>query len=758
MRKKEKKIVAGALALASMIPWEGQAQVCPQLGQDSLKQIVAAMTQEEKAAFLVGTGSGSVELAATVGSEADLIAGAAGSTYAIPRLGIPPLVLADGPAGLRINATRTGTDRSFYCTQFPIATLLAATWNVDRVSQVGAAMGNEALEYGVDVLLAPATNIHRNPLNGRNFEYYSEDPLLSGKMAAAFIRGVQQNGVGTSLKHFALNNQETNRTGNNVLVSERAMREIYLKPFEIAVKEGKPWTVMSSYNQVNGVYASENSWLLDTVLRKEWGFEGFVLTDWYGGKRAIAQIRAGNDLLMPGSDTQRRTLLDTLRKDASFVAFADRDIERILRQVVRSPRFRNYAFSNRPALKKHAEIARSAAVEGMVLLKNEGQALPLSDSIRRLALLGVSSYDLIVGGTGSGDVNRAYTVSMVQGLNDAGLSVDGELQRRYEAYVGKETAKQPERVWWQLRKGVPEMEIGDSCVQRLARELDVAVITIGRSSGEFMDRKLEGDYELTGPEHALIEQVCTAFHRMHKKVIVVLNVGGVVETSSWKEKPDAILLAWLPGQEAGACIADILVGRVNPSGRLPMSFPLAYRDVPSASNFPLRDSISDREIEETLVKSPNIERKDRKNFDYTLYEEGIWVGYRYYDKTEKKVSYPFGYGLSYTSFTWEKVQIEQEGNQITVVCEVKNTGKRPGKEVVQVYVSAPGHDMPKPVKELKGFAKTSLLQPGKHETISITFPKVSLASFDEHTKKWVAETGEYRFQVGSFCQSVHLAF
>ena len=287
------------------------AQHQPQFGKSPINEIISAMTIDEKVALLVGFGDEDTPdsiPSATIGFTKKIVPGAAGITHAIPRLGIPSIVLADGPAGLRIDPKRPGTDNTFYCTHFPVATSLASTWNAPLVKSVGNAIGNETLEYGVDILLAPATNIMRNPLCGRNFEYYSEDPILAGKLTSAMIQGIQQNGVGTSLKHFALNNQETNRTGNNVLVSPYVMRELYLKPFEIAIRESTPWTVMSSYNKVNGEYASENSLLLDSILRRQWGYKGLVMTDWFGGQDAVKQTIAGNDLLMPGLKKQYKVL------------------------------------------------------------------------------------------------------------------------------------------------------------------------------------------------------------------------------------------------------------------------------------------------------------------------------------------------------------------------------------------------------------------------------------------------------------------
>ena len=383
-------ILAAALSVAT-----------PVLREDNIPQIVSLLTLEEKAAILVGCGSTAFD---GIGRNDVGVKGSAGATHPIPRLGIPSIVFADGPAGLRIDPVRSGTDKTYYCTGFPIGTMLASTWNTAIVRSVGEAMGNEVLEYGVDVLLAPGMNIHRNPLCGRNFEYFSEDPVLCGEIAAAYVQGVQSNGVGTSVKHFALNNQELNRLHNDARVSERAAREIYLRAFEIAVRKAQPWTLMTSYNNINGVHASENRRLLTDVLRYDWGFRGVVVTDWGGGYDTAAQIHAGNDLIQSGSDARYNALIEAVKDGRLAMEYVDACVTRALELIVKCPAFRGYKFSEAPDLEAHAKVCRAAADEGIVLLKNRG-ALPAGpDGVT--ALLGVTSYACIAGGTGSGDVHR----------------------------------------------------------------------------------------------------------------------------------------------------------------------------------------------------------------------------------------------------------------------------------------------------------------------------------------------------------------
>ena len=750
------KVFLSASLLVVLLTAHGQNT--PQLGKDPIDKVIAAMTTEEKVSLLIGTGMpGFGGQSAVVGSTQSIVPGAAGTTFPIERLGIPAVVVADGPAGLRISPTREGTESTYYCTAFPVATLLASTWNTDLVNQVGQAMGQEVKEYGCDVLLAPALNIHRSPLCGRNFEYYSEDPYLTGKMATAMVKGVESNGVGTSIKHFAANSQETNRTAVDSRVSTRALREIYLKGFEMVVKEAQPWTVMSSYNKLNGTYTSESRDLLTTILRDEWGYKGLVMTDWFGGRDAAAQIHAGNDLLMPGREDQKQAILKALENGSLAMEDVDTDVKRVLELVLRSPRFAQYKYTDKPDLKGHAEVTRASATEGMILLKNEQNALPLPDKIQKIAAYGTTSYDFIAGGTGSGDVNEAYTISLVQGMENAGYKLDTELKAQYEKYMADEKAKQPKdnnpaAVFFnhpRVGEFVPEA----ADLARKAKETDIALITIGRSSGEFQDRKIEGDFDLTANEQALIKNVSEAFHKEGKKAIVILNIGGVIETASWKNYPDAILLAWQAGQEGGNSVADILSGKVNPSGKLTMTFPTSAISVPANKNFPDASKIDLKEMIASFMGGGK-QQSDRPNIDFTNYEEDIYVGYRYFDTFNVPVSYPFGYGLSYTTFDYSNMSSTDNGKSFTFTCTITNNGSKAGKEVAELYISAPGKDMAKPAKELKGFVKTNLLKPGEKQQISFTVNKTDLASFDESSNSWVVESGNYTAQVGASSEDI----
>ena len=725
------------------------------------EEVMAKLSLEDKAHFVIGVGmAGFSGDDAVIGATKSLVPGAAGTTYPLDSLGIPAVVLADGPAGLRIDATREGDSATYYCTHFPIGTLLASTWNTQLVEEVGQAIGEEVKEYGADVLLAPALNIMRNPLCGRNFEYYSEDPVVAGKTASAYITGVQKNDVGTSIKHFAANNQETNRMNTDAHISQRALREIYLKGFEIAIKESKPWTVMTSYNYINGVYTSESKDLVQTILRDEWGYEGTVMTDWFGGKDGAKQMWAGNDMLQPGKKEQFDSIVAGVKSGKLDEADLDRNVKRILNLVEKSPRFQGYQYSNKPDLEAHAAVTRQSAAEGMVLMKNN-ETLPLKESVKNVALYGCTSYDFIAGGTGSGNVNHAYVVSLLDGLKNGGYTVSDELKTAYEKYIAdckearkkeiEELAKKDKQAAM-LASFMPgtlpaEKQFTAEELAAQAEASDVALITIGRISGEFLDRKA-ADFNLNASEMKLIQQVCEVYHKAGKQVVVLLNIGGVIETASWKELPDAILCAWQAGQEGGNSVVDVLSGKQSPSGKFTMTWPIKFTDAYSSKNFPID--------EDPKIDMLNQGQKGtKKNVDFTDYEEDIYVGYRYFDSFEVPVSYPFGFGLSYTTFEYSDAKIAEKGDAYEVTVTVKNTGKLEGKEVVELYISAPDNKAAnKPAKELKAFAKTKQLKPGESETLTLTVKAADLASFDEAASAWVVAEGEYQFLVAASAQDI----
>ena len=737
----------------------------PQLRADNIDEVLKAMTLEEKAKLLVGGANNFFGTGAVVGGEADLVAGAAGTSPAIPRLGIPATVLTDGPAGVRIDPTRKGTDKTYYATAFPIGSCLASTWNTELVSKVGEAIGNETKEYRCDVILGPGMNLHRNPLCGRNFEYYSEDPLLTGKIAAAYINGVQSQGAGVSAKHFAVNSQETDRTAVDERVSQRAARELYLRGFEIAVRESDPWTIMASYNQVNGQYSMGNHDLLTKILRDDWGYKGIVMTDWIGireGLETISEVHAGNDLMEPGQPAQVEEIIKGVKEGKLDIADVDRNVRRMLEYIVKTPSFHQYPASNAPDFKAHAAITRQSAAEGIVLLKNngvlpfrtEGNLSPLtshhSPLIKTVALFGENSYDFLSGGTGSGCVHPPYVVDMLQGLENAGIKSSATLTDIYRKYIDYARIKfQAERhpaKWFQTeymgQQKYPEISLSPIAIGKEVQAADAAIITIGRQAGEGIDRDIDTEFNLIPEERSLIVDVCNAFHAAGKPVIVIINSGSVIETASWSSYPDAILCAWQPGMEGGNSIADLLTGKVNPSGKLTMTWPIAATDHASTKNFP--GNIDDYSFQMMVGNKMPI-----PGHAYTNHEEDIYVGYRYFDTFNREVAYPFGFGLSYTTFEMSKPAVKAKGNSaVEVSVTVKNTGAVAGKEVAQVYVTAPKGRLEKPAQELKAFAKTRELQPGESQTLTMTIPVRDLASFDEAGSQWLTEAGTYTFRIG----------
>lgn len=721
--------------------------------------LMTRLTLDEKVSLVTGTGmagfemlSGFENLNPIIDAKDYMLPGAAGSTTPMAKYGLPAIIMTDGPAGVRISPTRKNTTETFYATGFPVGTLLASTWDTELTERIGKAIGQEALEYGSDIQLAPALNIMRNPLCGRNFEYYSEDPIVAGKIAAAVTTGIQSNDVGVSIKHFAANNSERNRMALDVHVSQRALREIYLKGFEITVKESNPKTVMSSYNKINGTYTSADYNLLTTILRDEWGFRGLVMTDWFGGysgvsnltgykdnsadsgeKNAYLQIKAGNDLLMPGTRQQIEQLKKNMKEGALTEQELDICVRRVLDMILDSPKMKGYHYSSKPNLKAHAELTRQVASEGMVLLENKQATLPLSSTVQNLGVFGSLSYQFIAGGTGSGNVNKAYTISLIDGLTNGGYNIDKKLADIYQPFVEKEKA----RVKALLNNNplmllplMPQPVLKEALIKESAKKNDIAIITIGRSSGEMDDRPLDGDFNLTKEEQYLIDKVSESYHSLGKKVVVVINVGAVIETSSWKDKVDAVLLAWLPGQEGGNSVTDVLSGKVNPSGKLTMTIPVKYEDIPSANNF-----------QGIPVERPT-------NVTYT---DGIYVGYRYFNTLNVKPAYEFGYGLSYTNFEYSNIKISNKefDKEIYITVDVKNIGNIAGKEVAQLYLDAPKTSIDKPSKELKGFAKTKLLQPGESQSITFRLTQKDLASFVPQASAWVADQGTYKVEIAA---------
>ena len=718
------------------------------LRADNIDEVVSAMTLEEKVHLVIGCGM-------SMGSDTKF-PGTAGRTYDIPRLGIPSAYLADGPHRLAMAAKREFDSRTYHATEFPSSTTVAATFNPDAAHKVGRTLGTEVKDYGLDVLLAPGVNLMRNVLCGRNHEYYSEDPVLTGKMAAAYINGIQSRGTGTCLKHFAVNNQETNRNNNDSRLTQRPLRELYLKCFEIAVKESQPWSVMTAYNKVNGKYTCEDRELTEDILRDEWGFKGLVMSDWNAGKDAVTSIVAGNDMLQPGQDRQYKAILKAVESGTLDLALLDRSVKRVLEFVVKSHTFAGYEYPNKTDLEAHAQVDREIGAEGIVLLDNK-QALPMAAGIKKVALYGTTSYDMVPAGMGFGSTGIGYyTVSMVEGL--PGYTVDKELLNRYKKHMADEQKRlfphgKPPFAFTPLPRAEEFLPTAEELAAQVKAN-DIAVLTLGRVSGEGCDRRVE-DFLLKENELALIKQVSAAYHAAGKKLVVVLNICSPVETASWKGLADAVVCAFQPGQEVGNCITDILTGEVNPSGKLPMTFAVKYGDAPSDANFPFDYEFKMPSFAMGTGMNFKSEKKEEKpkepekNVDFTNYEEGIYVGYRYFDTFGKEVSYPFGHGLSYTAFDYAVENAKMDADRCELKVSVKNIGKVAGREAVQLYVKAPNGGLDKPAKELKAFGKTALLQPGESQTLILTWNVMDMASFNEKNSSWELAKGEYQWMVAA---------
>lgn len=707
-------------------------------------KLVGKMTLSEKLDVICGPGYNAASSAINLSSDVDGVAGYINGVSS-DKLNIPASKLADGPAGLRISSTRDGDSGTYYATAWPVGTLLASTWNPELVQAVGKAVGNEVKEYGVDFWLAPGMNIQRNPLNGRNFEYYSEDPLLAGEIAASMVNGVQTQGVGTTIKHFFANNSETNRMGLDDIGEPRTFREIYLRSFQIALDNSAPWALMSSYNKVNGTYVNERSDAMTSILRNEWHFNGLTMSDWYAGTPSTTpykQIAAGGSLIQPGGV---KTLLasEVESGDLSEASVTQSAID-VMTQVLKTPSYNHYSYSNSPDLTAHVLLARAAGDEGMILLRNNTTTLPISSSAGTVALFGLDQVNTYKGGTGSGDVNiNSSSMVNIQSGMAAQFTLDDTLKTYYTDLYNNGTQCTAQSSMGVSTYYTCDEPAIDSTLQAniasAATSDQIAVVTIGRISGEGVDRtNVAGDYQLSTNELALLKAVHTAFNAQGKKVVVVLNVSGVIDTASWSDYADAILLAYQGGQQTGNEVADILSGAVNPSGKLAQTFPASYSDVPSANTFPGIDTDADGTV------------------DTLYYNEGIYVGYRYYWTVGKDVSYPFGYGLSYTTFNYGNPSVasntlnsKDSSGSVTLKATVSNTGSVAGKAVAQVYVTAPEVKLKKPLLELKAFAKTRTLAPGASQRLTFTIPAKYLASFDPKNNEWIVEPGTYKVYVSS---------
>ena len=736
------------LFFVSLLPLMASAQ---QLRAGNIDEVVNAMTLEEKCHLVLGCGMHFNDDAKFPGT--------AGSTFSIARLGVPETYCADSQQGLRMDGKRAWDHNDYYPTDFVASMTLASTWDREAAFKVGQGIGNEVREFGLDWILSPAMNLIRNPLCGRNHEYYSEDPYLSGTIAAGYVRGVQSEGTAACPKHFVANNQETNRNNNISQVSQRALREIYLKAFEIMVKESDPWTIMTSYNKLNGPYAVQNYELLTTIVRDEWGWKGMYVSDWNAGDDAVAAMKAGNDMLQPGQDKQYQAILAAAKNGTLPMEVLDANVKRILEYVIKTHTFKGYKYNNEPDLKAHAQVVREVGADGIVLLKNSG-VLPLAG--KRVALFGCTSYDWISGGSGFGGTSVGhYTVSLIEGMRSAGYEVYKPLINTYTKHLADEEKRLfPEgRPPFSLLPPAraEEKQFTTDELNAAIDGSDVAIISLGRKSGEAADRS-ETDFYLKDGEKQLIKAVSEAYHAKGKQVIVLLDICSPIDVASWQEQIDALVCTWQGGQESGFSVADVLSGKVNPSGKLPMTFQIKYGDAYADKNFPA--NVDDKTIGAMFMwgydkdKAPK-ERKPEANIDFTNYEEDIYVGYRYFDSFGKPVAYPFGFGLSYTTFAYENMSVSEANGVFTVKVDVKNTGAKAGRNVVELFVAAPNSKkLNKPEKELRNYAKTRLLQPGQAETVTMTVKTEDLASFNEKASAWKTDAGVYTFMICSSANDV----
>lgn len=671
----------------------------PQLTEDGVSCVVAAMTDREKSLLVTGTPN-------------PVKPGASGGTYAIERFGIPSVTVNDGPAGVRYSTS----------VWYPSVHNISASWDSELISSVGEAIGKDALALGIDIVLAPGMNIQKNVLNGRNFEYCSEDPILTAAVSSAYVKGMQSSGAGACVKHYAANNQETARGTTSANVTERALREIYLKAFGIVVNDASPFTVMSSYNRLNGEYTSIRSDLLTGVLRDEFSFEGFVMSDWGSAGSVCEKVMAGNDLNMPGNAGDPGEIMSALKTGRVTMEALDTACENILSIVVKSATYLGLEMNTRINLSAHSKLAVSTAAETIILLKNDNSALPLAEG-SSIAVFGNGAYKTVFGGAGSGGVTASRKTTVFDGIRKSDVftaynDVSDNPFRSCDHHDSLDPSK--------------DVPVTEKYASEMANGADTALIVISRGSTEGSDRSsLEGDFNLNATEREMIENVSEAFRAKGKKVIAVLNMGSPIEVESWKDKVDSILYLGYAGQGSGEALVKVLSGEVNPAAKTTISWPVSYDSTPAYEHFP-------------------------GNAAGVTYYEDIYVGYRYYSTFDVPVSYPFGYGLSYTSFSYGDLTVERSADgTVTAKVTVTNTGSVAGREIVQLYVSKPETLQEQAELELAAFAKTKLLQPGDSETLTLTVTNEALMTYDTEGSRWVLDSGEYTFSVGSSAKDLY---
>ncbi len=654
-------------------------------------RILAEMTLNEKLSFLTGADNW--------------------HTVGFDRLGVPPVTVSDGPHGVRLDGKK-GTERNTVC--FPTASAMAATWNPDLAYRAGRAIAGDCIDHGIDILLGPGVNMKRSPLCGRNFEYYSEDPYLAGKMGSAFVRGLQDRGVGACLKHFACNNQEAERRFGTSELDERTLREIYLRAFEMVVKDAHPWAVMSAYNRLNGVYCSENPFLLEEVLRAEWGFDGLVMSDWGAVHDRAAALKASLELEMPYNERSLPDLKKAYDEGKITDGQIDRAVESLLKLVRRVREAEPKRHSFRDTVQERLAVAKEAAAEAVTLLKNEDGILPIQkENVRKIAVIGGCAETPFVEGGGSSRVESCHVETPLEEIRKvAGDKVD--------FVVGY--------TWWE-GVGHPDVAQYREALDAAAAA-DLALVFVGESPRV----ESEGEDRLSIRLHPNLERLILDTAKLNPNTVVIVEAGSAVDMSRWIGSVKGVVFDWYAGSCGASALTDILFGKINPSGKLSETFPLSLEDTPAFGTYP--------------------------EFPSAWYREGVMTGYRYYDSEGKDVLFPFGYGLSYTAFFYSNLSLSgdriQRGTPITVTFSVRNTGAVAGKETVQLYVGDAAASVRRPEKELRGFRKIAL-DAGEEKTVSFTLTWRDFAFYSTVYHDWVVEEGVFRILIGASSRDIRLS-